>query len=445
MPCPHASTEPADDSRRSFLKAAVAIGGSSALAACAQLTETSVESSTPQFPQGPSDRSTLPERQHAWNEYLVTDRQGNIVVPQHQVFLFLDYVRDGVPTTADRETVETALQTLDRTYQRGTGDTPNAISNDGLLYTIGYSPAYFDRFDGQLPGSVDLPTPERVLSELGEDPTMADDFDALLHLGSDRAQIVLAVEEALFGGLDQLNGVTVETDLSGTFERVDRRTGFIGRGLPNEKLNEESIPERAPTSMGFKSAFTDTQPGEDKVSIPTGPFAEGTTQHVSRLELDLGSWYEQGHGDRVKRMFSPEHSATQVGEVGEALGNESGITEGIVDRTSEAADSKGLVGHAQKTARARDDDFEPIILRRGDFNAPAEPGAVLNFGALQAGISDFIETRRAMTRVRLEKRGGDAPDISDSDNGILGFIEVLNRANYLLPPRQLRALPPARP
>lgn len=444
MPCPHASADPPEDSRRAFLKAAVAIGGSNALAACANRTDTPVGSRTPQFPQGPSDLSSLPERQHAWNEYMVTDRQGNIVVPQHQVFLFLDYVRDGMPTAADQETVETGLQTLERAFQRGTGDAPNTIANDGLLFTLGYSSAYFARFDSDLPDSVDLPSPERVLVQLDDDPTKADHYDALLHLGSDRAQVVLAAEEALFGGLDSVNGVEVRVDVSDVFHRGDRRTGFIGRGLPSENLGEDSISERAPTSMGFKSAFTDTQPGEPKITIPGGPFADGTTQHVSRLSIDLEAWYELSHGERVQRMFSPAHTPDRVGEVGEALGQHSGVSPELADSTITSAQQESVVGHAQKTARARDEDFEPVILRRGDFNAPDEPGAVLHFGSLQTGLTDFIETRKAMAELAFQDDGV-APAVAPSDHGVLDFIEVHSRANFLIPPRHLRALPPAQP
>lgn len=449
MPCPHKSAESPDDSRRAFLKAAVAIGGLNALSACTKLTGTDIRTETLPFPQGPSDRSTLPDRQHGWSDYLVTDRQGNVAPPQHHVFVFLDYTTDGRPTEADRETVETAFQTLERAFQWGTGPNANAISNDGLLFMLGYSPAYFQRFDAPLPDSVDLPAPERVLEELDDDPTKADTADALLHIASDRAQIVLSAEAALFGDLDRVNSVDVDTDLTDIFERVDRRTGFVGRGMPSERLDEEAIPERSPASMGFKSKFADTVPSEDKVTIKEGPFAGGTTQHVSQLELDLDNWYDHDHGERVARMFSPEHTSEAVGDVGEALGKESRVTEDLVEQTDESAERKGVVGHSQKTARARDDEFEPIILRRGDFNATGEPSAVLHFGSIQEGIADFVRTRKAMDDIGFNSDTTDSteettPTVAEADDGILGFIEVQNRANFLIPPRDLRALPPTR-
>jgi len=41
--------------------------------------------------------------------------------------------------------------------------------------------------------------------------------------------------------------------------------------------------------------------------------------------------------------------------------------------------------------------------------------------------------------------GADQATVDEEDDGILSVIEVTNRANFLLPPRSLRALPPARP
>lgn len=432
------------------MKAAVAIGGTNALTACTNLSGKQAEAETPQFPQGASDLSTLPARQHAWSDYLVSDRQGNVAPPQHHIFLFLDYTGDGVPTETDQEAVETVLRTLERAYQWGTGPHANAISNDGMLFMLGYSPTYFERFDETLPASVDLPAPQRVLADLNDDPTKADTADALLHLGSDRAQIVLSAEEALFGDLNRVNGVDVQADWTGIFERTDRRTGFVGRGLPGEKLDEEAIPERAPASMGFKSKFADTVPSEDKVTINEGPFAGGTTQHVSKLEIDLDAWYDHDHGERVARMFSPEHTSEAVGDVGEALGKDSRVTEDLAGQTGKYAERHGVVGHSQKTARARDDDFEPVILRRGDFNATGEPRSVLHFGSIQEGIADFIRTRKAMDDIGFDDDGTDGPDentptVGESDDGILAFIDVHSRANFLIPPRDLRALPPVRP
>ena len=57
-------------------------------------------------------------------------------------------------------------------------------------------------------------------------------------------------------------------------------------------------------------------------------------------------------------------------------------------------------------------------------------------------ITDFVSTKSAMN-------GTDVADESAAgqrlNNGILQYMRVERRGNYLLPPRELRALPPAEP
>jgi hypothetical protein len=452
MPCPHRSgssdrDDDADDSRREFLKAAVAIGGTTALSACAQRVGRSEGTTTTEFPQGPDALSSLPERQHAWADSTAKSKFGTPVFPQHQAFVFLDYVGEG-PTETEQEQVETALRSLERAYQRGTGDDSDALRTDGLLFTIGYAKRYFERVGG-VPERVDLRSPAEVLRALDDDAAKADQFDAVLHLASGHAQIVLAVEEALLGDVEAVNGHSMAADFRGVFERADRRTGAVGRSLPHRNIDER-IPERSPTSMGFKSSYADTFPSEDRVTIDAGPFAGGTTQQISRLAIDTDQWYDEDHSDRVEKMFSPEHSPEEVGTVGDVLGASSGVTSDIADRTREDARERGRVGHAQKTARARTEgDFTPRILRRGDFSAPDEEGAVLHFGSIQRSTEDFVKTRRAMEALAFgtdeSAAGDDVPELPPEDDGILGFTEVENRATFLVPPRRLRALPPSEP
>jgi hypothetical protein len=426
------------------MKAAVAIGGTGALSACAQRAGRSEGTATAEFPQG-TDPDALPDRQHAWGAYTARSKFGTPVFPQHQAFVFLDYVGDG-PTDAERDRMETALRDLERAYQRGIGDDSDALRTDGLLFTIGYSPRYFDRVGGGLETEY-LQSAEEMLQTLDDDPGKADAFDAVLHLASGHAQIVLAVEEALFGEVETLNGRAMRADLDGVFERADRRTGFVGRGLPNENIDDR-IPERSPASMGFKSSYADTFPSEDSVTIEEGPFAGGTTQQVSRIEVDIDAWYDEDHADRVEKMFSTEHDPSEVGEVGDLLGSSSEMTRAVADRTMSDASDHGRVGHAQKVARARrDEDFTPRILRRGDFSAPDEAGSVLHFGSIQRSTEDFVATRRAMDDIAFDEDVADeeAPSVAPEDDGILSFTEVTNRATFLVPPRDLRSLPPAQP
>ncbi|MCT9098018.1 Dyp-type peroxidase [Haloarchaeobius sp. HME9146] len=437
------------------MKAAVAIGGAAALSAClsrspevdsttttdTQRTANPVE--TQRFAQGTDSLDDLPERQHEWGKYVQVDSYGNPDFPHHQAFLLLNYVGEDTPTEAERTRVEDAFQTLERAFKRGVGTDRRAVMNDGLLFTVGYAPSYFDRFEEPLPDSVDIMPPAALLERLGEDPANATTCDAAIHLASDLAPVVLAAEEALFGRLEHVNGVEVQGSLDGVFETVERRTGFVGSGFPKERLRDD-IPARAPVSMGFKSNYRDTFPSEDKITITEGPFAGGSVQQLSKLRNHLDEWYDQDHEQRVEKMFSPDHSSDTVGDVGENLASKSEITREIADRTLEDAQTKGRVGHGQKLARVRDDDDEPLIMRRGDFNAAAESGAILHFGSLQRGIDEFVKTRDAMNEVDLDGTG-DGPELPDSENGILDFIEVLSRSTFLVPPRQYRSLPTPRP
>lgn len=444
MPCPvnHDDIDdddPSTESRRSFLKAAVAIGGTSAMAACAEYvgSETGIETTV--APIGPKDLSTLPERQHVWGKYLPSNRGGVVTFPLHQVFVFLEYTGDGQPTAQERAAVEQAFQTLERAYARGAGADPDSVTADGLLFSIAYSRTYFDRFDEDLPAGLDFPSADELLSELDETEPTADEYDAVIHLASDNSQVVLGAESALFGEIKQVNGVEVEGGLNGVFERPQRRSGVVGRGQAKRKLDFEEIPEGAPISMGFQSAFADALPSEDKVTIENGPFAGGSIQQISRLEIDLNSWYDQSHEARVEKMFSPHHSSADVGEFGENLGNDSGVTEEVAEQTVADAEETGRVGHGQKLARVRDDDFDPIILRRGDFFDAFEDGSVLHFGALQSEMEDFVETRKAMDEI------DDDVSLPEEEDGILHTFDVTNRATFLMPRRADRALPSPNP
>ena len=419
-------------SRRGFVKAAVALGGTSALSAC-------LARESPDLPAGPEDLSSLPDRQHAWNAVLSTDDHDNHLGPRHRVLLLLDYAREGEPTDADRETMERALRSLERAYPR------RHEAKVGLLLTTSYSPAYFSRFDEPLPDAVDLQEP-RALAPF-EDPDL-DRPDAVIHLASDYGSVVLAAEEALLGEIDEVNGRPMDADLAGVFDLAERRTGFVGEGLPAEHQDvagipdSEPVPEDAPLYMGFKSGFSKNQATEERVTIPEGPFAGGTTQQLSLLRLHLDQWYEQdSRHHRVATMFCPVHAEEDLVEgTGENLGDTSLMEErGCPAHTERDARESGVVGHSQKSARAREDG-SPIMIRR-DFNSTDGDEATLHFLSLQREIEDFVKTREAMNGTDLP--GGAVGQ--RQNNGILQYVTVERRGNFLVPPRRLRSLPPARP
>ena len=415
-------------SRRAFVKAAVAIGGGSALAAC------TAREDTPDLSQGPDDLSGFPARQHAWNDVLDLDDADNHLGPRHRVLLYLDYAGDGTLTDADRRTVERAFRGLEHAYPR---------SNDGLLFTVSYSSAYFDRFDDSLPKSVDLAAPKALTPF--EEPTL-DTPDAVVHLASDYGSVVLGAEQALLGEQDELNGVAIETDLGGVLERTDRRTGFVGDGLPADNQDvdgipdSEPVPDDAPLYMGFKSGFDKNQATEDRVTIRSGPFAEGSIQQISKIRLHLDQWYDQdSRSQRVSKMFCPAHAESGAVEgVGANLGNASGMDDCAPAET--AARESGVVGHSQKMVQAREND-RPIILRR-DFDSTDGDDAGLHFLSLQRTTEDFTRTRDAMNGTDLASESALG---QKNNNGILQYMSVTNRGNYLVPPRPHRALPVPQP
>lgn len=415
---------PDDDlPRREYLRKLVAVGGVAALSACLDAQNDGGGPAEADQPVPEGDPGQRPARQHAWNAVLDTDDAGNIQPPEHHVLVPLELA--GEPTPADSETVETALQSLESAY---------GYDPAGLLFTVGYAPSYFAAVGADSP----IPEPTAVTSM--EDPEF-DSFDALIHLASDNPAVVLEAEEALLGEVAEPNGVEMQAAIDGVFDRGEpRRTGFLGQGLPAEKADEvggvpDEMPDQAPTFMGFKSGFTNSQAPEDRVTIEEGLYEGGTTTHVETLDIQLRTWFEQDdHWLRVAKTFSPAHAEEErVGEIGEELGASTGIEAEAEDTATDARED-GIVGHAQKAARGRDEDGTPPLLRR-DFNTTDREVPGLHFLAHQRTIDDYVRVRRAMAGEDLDGVG------QRLNNGLLQYIFVVRRGNYLVPPRANRALP----
>ncbi|WP_435194030.1 DUF7405 family protein [Natronomonas sp. EA1] len=345
MSCPYANrardTSEGDEpsvQRREFMKAMVALGGVRALSRAQELQAPVFQLQTAPFT--PPDRDN---RQHAWGAFLEKNEVGVGTPPRHHVLLCLDYLGVGEPTGADRRRMEGALRQLERAFE---------WSNDGLLFTVGYSSEYFTRFAATLPAGVDLADARSIIDEVsvdGESPE-ADEYEVCIHLASDNATNLLLAEEALWGGVTDLDGVPVDDTLVGLFDRPaeypGRRTGFVGEGLPREELPavdlHEEIPGLPPTptfskeipndavlSMGIDSGFPDNLPSDDEVSLhadgqfqvgpdtfvpmPPGIFAQGTQAHVSHLRLDLHDWWEDEPQNQLDEMLSPHHRVSEVG------------------------------------------------------------------------------------------------------------------------------------
>ena len=408
-------------SRREYFKRLVAVGGTAALAACLDAQQESPESGPAAVPTG--NPASRPDRQHAWNAALRTDDAGNHKLPKHHVLLAIDLT--GEPTPENVETVESAFRSLEAAY---------GYDSNGLLFTVGYGPSYFEQV------GVESPIPEPAALTGIEDPVF-DEFDGLIHLASDNPDVVLEAEEALFGEIAKPNDVGMEATLDGIFERTEpRRTGFLGAGLPAQFADEvggapDTMPEDTPAFMGFDSGFQSSQAPEDRVTLESGPYAGGTPTHVETLDIQLQTWFSQeDHWLRVAKTFSPQHAAEgSVGETGEEIGAVTGARE-AAENTAEDARTEGVVGHAQKAARARDEDGTAPLLRR-DFNTTDRDVPGLHFLAHQREIDDYVRVRQAMAGEDIDGVG------QRLNNGLLQYIFVVRRGNFLVPPRSKRALP----
>lgn len=417
--------------RRAVLRGLVASGGLAALSACLDLESGEIPTGTP-------DRR--PDRQHAWNDRLERDEHGNLRLPEHHVFLSLSY--EGTDRQQDAGLLEEALTDLERAYE---------ASNDGLLFTVGYGPAYFERVDGPRGasadgaggltdplGGVDLPPPGPLHAD---EHVGSDDADVFVHLASDHASAVVAARQALFGD-HQANGVEVAT-IQGVFEQETRRTGFVGAGLPAERdtnllgIPRDAVSSQSPTFMDFQSGFRENQASEERVTVQSGRFAGGTVQHVETIRLLLEEWYERSTEEQVARLFSPDLDPETVGDHGDSLTDHSQVDPVSAEALAEVAASHGVVGHAQKMARFRGADGRPPVLRR-DVNSDDFGEAGMVFVTLQRTFEEFRRLRLAMegrgvaAETRVHERRG---------NGIRQYFRTRTRGNFLVPPRELRALP----
>jgi hypothetical protein len=361
----------------------------------------------------------LPARQHAWAATLPLDQFGNAIVPRHDRLLFFDV--EGTPGPKSARLLEASLRTLERRFEWGPS---------GLLFTVGWSPDYFEKVLG-----VGSPIPyAKRLSDF-ELPSI-DTYDVCIHLACNDERTLADVEAALVHGAS-LPGASGALDLSPALRWQETRTGFVGAGLPAAHQDTGGIPrgnhvrESAPLFMGFKSNFAKNQATEDDVTIPSGRFAEGTTMHISYMRLRLDSWYQTlNERERVARMFSAQTTPEDVAHF-------TNNPPTNVKELNQAINRDGVVGHSQTTARARRNG-RPLIIRR-DFNTVDGGQAGLHFVALQRTIEDFVKTRTAMNASYAQVQN---PAITDTvNNGINAFIFVLKRANYILPRRAERSFP----
>jgi hypothetical protein len=377
-------------------------------------------SGAPEVPLVPLGRQPagLPARQHAWVRTLAVSSQGDPIAPKYDRLLF--FAVNGVPTPAYAQLLESRLRTLERRYDWG----PN-----GLLFTVSWGLTYFKLL------GIPSPVPPATSLSSFEHPAI-DRYDMCLHLSCDHQQRLLDIERALVSGA-RLNGVQGSLALAPALTWRETRTGFTGAGLPAAHQHVGGIPAGAPIPsdsplfMGFRSGLRKNQATEEDVTIPAGPFAEGTTMQVSYMHLNLDEWYDGlSEARRVALMYSPQTTVAAVATITTDAAAEPG-------RITEAITRYGMIGHAQASATARQHD-RPVIIRR-DFNTVDGGHSGLHFVSVQRSIQDFVATRNAMNAsgAHLVNRTITAT----ANNGINGFISVKRRANYVMPARADRAFP----
>jgi len=405
-------------SRRSALARLGAVAGALGLSGCAQFLGSTDDGGVAALPPNPH-ADALPNRQFAQASFLPVDDAGNDIQARYRRVLLLTL--DAAPSESAARTVERGMRTLEAAYD---------WAPEGLFHMLAWGTDYFERI-GKL-RTAPISKPE-VISRTDNPDLLS--FDAALVLESDVPSQLTAVENAMFGSAGTLNGEPVEDPLGDVFRVAVRRTGFLGEGLPAEHADVEGIPAGAlsadhPTFMGFFSDRQGTQASEEFVTIPDGPFAGGTTLHVSHLTQSLDTWWE-GLDDagRVARMFSPEFDPSDL----PAFAANVPFTDAVRDHAREF----DVVGHHEKVAQVRRDG-DPIILRR-DFNTTDGGQAGVHFLSLQRTLEHFRRTRRAMNGWYVRD---DSDAITDrKNNGILNFVDVQSRANFYVPPRDRRAFP----
>lgn len=403
-------------SRRRLLRRLAAVFGAAGLSGCSNFLAQRAEAPTADLPPNPR-AGKLPYRQHAWNDQLKANANGNPLLPQYYRVFLLDLKED--PSSEAAATVELAMRTLEAAFE---------FRGEELLHMLGWGTNYFERLNGL--GASPIRKPQ-VLSRTAEADLLS--FDAALVLASDVPSQLQDAEETMFGSRKQLGDETVEERLGDVFTVAQKRTGFIGEGLPAAHASAEGVPDDipgdAPTFTGFFSGRSGTQPSEDRATIDGGRHDGGTTMHLSHLRESLDTWWSMAESDRVKQMFSSGFSPEDI--AGDALPFPTDV-EGT-------ASDEGKVGHWEKVVRARKDG-KPRILRR-DFNTVDGGQAGVHFLSLQEDLDDFKRTRKAMNGWWLRDEHDGIKD--QSNNGILEFIDVVSRANFYVPPRDERSFPDA--
>jgi deferrochelatase/peroxidase EfeB len=345
----------------------------------------------------------LPAGQHEWEATFGRDDIGRPVPPSYHRLIFADVVE--TPNADAVRLLESRLAGLEGQY---------AYGPDGLLATVGWGPAWWNEYT-PYPGLIAVPSK----MSRWEDPVLEAPH-AIFHVASNHLDVLEAASAELFGSA----GVGAHLKVR------EVRSGFVGRGLPREALPHLDIPESSPLLLGFHSVLRGNQATEESITVLSGPLAGGTTQHVSRIQLDVDRWHAKTRDEQSALLYSPTVTASEA----ETLADDAPSDYPSYEQTVAA---HGIVGHAQAAARARVNNV-PVINRR-DFATTDDGKPGTHFVALQRDLRDFNNTRAIMNAA-----DGTAYHRSVGArrrNGINAFLDVTHRATAGVPPRAQRAYP----
>jgi hypothetical protein len=345
-----------------------------------------------------------PEAQHAWECTYATDAVGRPLPPRFHRLVMFDVTRTPVPEDAAR--LERALRGLEERHPHG----PH-----GLLMLLGWGPGYFSRHTATA-----APVSPPVALARDEHAALPD-IDACLHLASDDEERLDAAVAAMVG--------EDESRRRDPLRPREIRTGVVGPGLPS-RVAGAPVPVDAPLLLGFHSGLRRNQATEREITIPAGPFAGGTTMHVSRIVLDVEAWYRLDERRRTALMYAPTVTPCQAARLADDAPAD-------FQKLPATARRHGIVGHAQAAARARLEG-RPRINRR-DFVTFDDGIPGTHFVSLQRTLEDFNATRAVMNAADGPHHH---PDVGlRANNGINAFMQVVSRAAFVVPPRARRAYP----
>jgi hypothetical protein len=91
-------------------------------------------------------------------------------------------------------------------------------------------------------------------------------------------------------------------------------------------------------SHATHSGLRRNQATEAEITIPAGPYAGGTTMHVSRIVLDVAAWYQE-EARRAALMYAPTVTPAQAAQFSDDAPAD-------FDRLPATARRHGVIGHA---------------------------------------------------------------------------------------------------